>query len=84
MNGFIAFACLLIATVSCASLPGEENLRDLSFVKANLKGAENLLATLETQINYEAENNPTFRNEESGKFSLNFKEEIYFKNPLKF
>ena len=66
MKRFIAFACLL-ASVSCASLPGEDNIRDLNFVKTNIKGVENLLSTLESQINYEVENNPSFRTEESGR-----------------
>lgn len=66
MNKFITFACLLIATVNCASLPNEENLRDLSFVKTNIKSAESLLSTLESQIKYEFENNPSFRTEETG------------------
>ena len=68
MKRFIAFACLLIATAQCASLPSDDNTRDLNFVKTNIKGAENLLSTLESQIKYEVENNPSFQSEPSGKY----------------
>jgi len=64
MKRFIAFACLLVSA-HCASLLNDEATRDVNFIRTNLKGAENILSALESQINHEVENNPNLRREPS-------------------